>query len=106
MLNELGGEPLSSKDAEFLYLYGRALLLSGKDEKAIEVLRAAKTKIDENVTPEGGQLRTDTKLAEVSALLRLKNFDAALTTARTINSPRVTTPSIEPSPVAVGRRCV
>ncbi len=99
MEGKLAGEPLSTKDAEFLYLYGRALLLSGKDEKAIEALRAAATKIDENLTPDGGQLRIDTKMAEASALLRLNNTREALTTARTINSPPVTTPSIEPSPL-------
>ena len=99
MFSELGGEPLSTKDAEFLYLYGRALLLSGKDEKAIESLRAAAIKIEENVTPDGGQLRIDTKMAEAFALLRLNNIREALTTARTIKSPPVTNPSIEPSPV-------
>ncbi|MDQ3686521.1 MAG: Stp1/IreP family PP2C-type Ser/Thr phosphatase [Acidobacteriota bacterium] len=99
MFGELAGEPLSTKDAEFLYLYGRALLLSGKDEKAIEALRAAATKIDENVTSDGGQLRIDTKMAEASALLRLNNTREALAAARSINSPPVTNPSIEPSPV-------
>ncbi|HVF87404.1 MAG TPA: Stp1/IreP family PP2C-type Ser/Thr phosphatase [Pyrinomonadaceae bacterium] len=99
MSGELAGEALSTKDAEFLYLYGRALLLSGKDEKAIDALRAAAKKIEEDVTPDGGRLRVDTKMAEASALLRVRNFGEALTTARTINTPPVTYPSVEPSPV-------
>ncbi|HVF29298.1 MAG TPA: hypothetical protein VM943_13710, partial [Pyrinomonadaceae bacterium] len=99
MYGELGGEPLSTKDTEFLYLYGRALLLSGKDQEAVQAFNAALVKLDENAPPEANQLSLDTKMAAAAALLRLKNWNDAFVAARSINSPPVTTPSTEPSPV-------
>jgi serine/threonine protein phosphatase PrpC len=65
-----------SKDPEFLYLYGRSLMLGGKHREAIEAFDLAlnnlRTQPNMNLP-----LSVELKLAEASAALKLKNQSAA-----------------------------
>jgi len=65
------------KDPEFLYLYGRALMLSGKHREAVVAFESALN----NVRAEPDRrlsLEAETRIATAAAALRLKNKDATL----------------------------
>lgn len=65
------------KDPEFLYLYGRALMLTGKHREALAAFESALT----NVRPEPERklsLEAETRIATAAAALQLKNSDATL----------------------------
>lgn len=69
MGGENNGRPLESGSAEFLTLYGRALLLAGRDREAVEAFRAANRLID------GGSfvrdtVKVDARLGLAAAALR------------------------------------
>jgi protein phosphatase len=65
-------KPIESKDSEFLYLYGRALMLSGNYREAMLAFERAVTNLraDPKVTL---PLGTEVKLAEAAAALKLIN---------------------------------
>ena len=70
MTAESNNQPLNSDDPEFLYLYGRALLLTDRQQEAATAFDRAIQKISENMTPRNGELKIDARLARVAALLR------------------------------------
>lgn len=86
MSAELGGQPLSSPDAEFLYLYGRALLLSGKPTEALQAFDKAIERINQETTSANGQLKIDARMAAATASLMADNPDAARNAAHSLQS--------------------
>lgn len=70
MSASMNNQPLSSTDPEFLYLYGRALLLSDRQSEAAMAFERAVQQADQNMTPRNGQLKIDSRLAQVAAYLR------------------------------------
>ena len=70
MAGENGGRPLDSTSPEFLTLYGRALLLSGRDREAVEAFRAANRRIDGGPAPVRDAVRVDARLGLAAAALR------------------------------------
>lgn len=71
MATQQGNKPLDSNDPEFLYLYGRALLLSGKYSEASSALRKAADILKNN--PARDQLKIETKMAAVVAAIKMEN---------------------------------
>ncbi len=67
---EMNNQPMNSIDPEFLYLYGRALLLSGKNQEAASAFEKSVQLADENMTARNGELKIDARLAGVAAHLR------------------------------------
>ena len=70
MAGENGGRPLDSTNPEFLTLYGRALLLSGRDREAVEAFRVANQRIDGGSAPVRDAVRVDARLGLAAAALR------------------------------------
>jgi serine/threonine protein phosphatase PrpC len=77
MAVEANNQPLNSEDPEFLYLYGRALLLTDRQTEAAAAFDRAIQKIDENTTYANGELKIDARLAKVAAHLRAGDEPAA-----------------------------
>jgi protein phosphatase len=104
MASETGDQPLNSDDPEFLYLYGRALLLSDRQQDAATAFDKAIRKVDENMTPRNGQLKIDARLAEVAARLRAGDEAAAREAAVALNEvirppqPGEAVPNTSPTP--------
>jgi protein phosphatase len=71
MAAESNNEPLNSDDPEFLYLYGRSMLLTDQQEAAIASFERAIRKADENMTPRNGELKIDALLALGAAYMRM-----------------------------------
>ncbi|HEY0406248.1 MAG TPA: hypothetical protein VGC89_11000, partial [Pyrinomonadaceae bacterium] len=74
MEQENGARPLESADPEFLYLYGRALLLSNRHDDAIRVFRSLQEKLKDSPNR---SLIVEAKLAAAVAALRSGNWTAA-----------------------------
>jgi protein phosphatase len=70
-------QPLDSPDPEFLYLYGRAMLLTDRQPEAAAAFDRAIQRINENMTPANGELKIDARLAKVAAHLRAGDEAAA-----------------------------
>jgi hypothetical protein len=85
MASEAGGAPLDSRDPEFLYLYGRALLLSDRQAEAADAFDRAILRINENMTPANGELKIDARIAKVAAHLRARDEAAALSAAEALS---------------------
>jgi len=85
MAAELGGQPLNSDDPEFLYLYGRAMLLTDRQEEAVAAFNRAVQRINEHMTPEHGQLKIDARLATIAAHLRAGHAEEARGVAVTLD---------------------
>jgi protein phosphatase len=70
--------PLESNDPEFLYLYGRSLLLTGDYTNALAAFERASANVPENISPLYDKLAVESRLAiGASALkLRLQHPDA------------------------------
>jgi hypothetical protein len=77
MSTETNGHPLESTDPEFLYLYGRALFLTDRQPEAAAAFDRAIQRVNENMTPENGELKIDARLAKVAAHLRAHDDAAA-----------------------------
>lgn len=77
MATEANNQPLNSDDPEFLYFYGRALLLTDRQQDAAAALDRAIQKVNENMTPRNGELKIDARLAKVAAHLRAGDDQAA-----------------------------
>ncbi|MDQ3256748.1 MAG: SpoIIE family protein phosphatase, partial [Acidobacteriota bacterium] len=88
MSNQLNNQPLSSRDPEFLYLYGRALLLSGKPQDAARALETAIARVNDGttngLTPERGQLKVESQLAATAAHLRANDMVRARAAAEAL----------------------
>ena len=70
MASEHGGRPLETSDPVFLALYGRALLLSGQNEGAVQALRLANQKIDGGAVPVRDTVRIDARLGLAAAAVK------------------------------------
>ena len=77
MAAEANNQPLASEDPEFLYLYGRALLLSDRQTEAADAFERAVQKAGERQTPRHGELKIDARLAQVAAHLRAGDAERA-----------------------------
>ncbi|MBC7909462.1 MAG: protein phosphatase 2C domain-containing protein, partial [Pyrinomonadaceae bacterium] len=71
MASEQGNNPLASTDPEFLYLYGRALLLSGKYVDASAALKKALEILKDR--PARDALKIETKLTAAVAAMKSGN---------------------------------
>lgn len=72
--------PLDSLDPQFLYLYGRALLLSGNYEAAAKAFERAIFSADQAPSPENSTIRKEAVLALAAASLKLnKDTQQAVT---------------------------
>ncbi|MDT4967890.1 MAG: family protein phosphatase [Acidobacteriota bacterium] len=67
--------PLDSTEAEFLYLYGRALLLTDDYASALTAFERASANVTPNTSPLSAKLRVDTRLAIGAAALKLRIKD-------------------------------
>ncbi len=85
MAADTQGRPLESTDPEFLYLYGRALLLTDRQPEAAAAFERAIQRAGENTTPSNGELKIDARLAEVAAHLRARNDAAARASAEALS---------------------
>jgi PPM family protein phosphatase len=70
MAGENGGRPLEADDPEFLTLYGRALLLAGRDREAVEAFRVANQRIDGGAVPVRDPVKVDARFGLAAAALR------------------------------------
>ena len=101
MSAEANGHPLESSDPEFLYLYGRALLLSDRQPEAAAAFDRAIQRAGENMTPVNGELKIDARLAKVAAHLRARDEAAAREAAEALSEVvRPQTPPAGAEPVA------
>ena len=82
---DAGGQPLASEDPEFLYLYGRALLLTDRQQAAVAAFDRAIQKAGEHMTPRNGELKIDARLAKVAAQMRNGDSAAATEAARELD---------------------
>ncbi len=71
MDKEVSGKSLDSFEPEFLYLYGRALLLTNRHEEASRTFRTALDKMKDR--PSRDTLKVETKMASAIAALRSNN---------------------------------
>ncbi len=62
--------PLDSSDPEFLYLYGRASLLTGNHEVAARAFEAAISRVNSAPTPENATVRREATLALAALTLK------------------------------------
>jgi serine/threonine protein phosphatase PrpC len=101
MNGQTSGQPLSSEDPEFLYLYGRALLLTDRQKDAVEAFDLAIKKSNENTTARNGEVMIDAMLAKIAAQTR--GGDAAAASESTRELGRVIHPQEEkPSQTQTG----
>lgn len=103
MASDSGGQPLNSTDPEFLYLYGRALLLSGQSQEALKAFETSIARINENMTPERGQLKIEARFATAAAALKSNDAAAARSAAAALDDvieARTGTVPTGPSPVS------
>ncbi|HKQ51305.1 MAG TPA: hypothetical protein VJT74_02980, partial [Pyrinomonadaceae bacterium] len=66
--------PLDSTDPEFLYLYGRALMLMGDNMGAMPAFERAISSLKENASPLHDKLRVDSRIAAMAVALRLRRL--------------------------------
>jgi hypothetical protein len=64
--------PLDSTDPEFLYLYGRGLVLMGDNLNAMTAFDNAIANLKENTSPLQDKLRVEARLAALAVALRLR----------------------------------
>jgi PPM family protein phosphatase len=84
MLAESNNDPLSATDPEYLYLYGRALLLEDRPADAARMFDRAVSTASMNMTPRNGQLKIDARLAMIAAHLRAGDAQAASAAANAL----------------------
>jgi serine/threonine protein phosphatase PrpC len=66
-------DPLNSTDPEFLYLYGRANLLSGNSDLATRAFESAIDKVDANPSPAGETIKKEATLGLAAVSLKTLN---------------------------------
>ena len=66
--------PLDSTDPEFLYLYGRALMLMGDNMGAMPAFEHAVAATKEGTSPLNDKLRVDSRIAMMAVALRLRQL--------------------------------
>jgi len=77
------GSPMNSNDPQFLLLYGRALLLSGKAVEASDALKKSVELLKDR--PQRDPLKVDAKISYAAAALRTGNWQTAQTAAKPID---------------------
>ncbi len=103
LTNELGKEllgqgiqnPLDSTNCEFLYLYGRASLLTGNPDEAAKAFQAAIAKADLNTSPANATIKKEAALGLAAVSLKsekerdkaLQHYDEITKPADNRNSP-------------------
>lgn len=92
--------PLESNDPEFLYLYGRSLLLTGDYLNALAAFERASANVSENMSPLYDKLRIESRLAIAAAALKLRiqHPDAEQRAVRALDEMVIKTAA--PPPVA------
>jgi serine/threonine protein phosphatase PrpC len=65
-------DPLNSTDPEFLYLYGRALMLMGDNLNAMTAFEHAIANLKENTSPLHDKLRVESRLAAMGVALKIR----------------------------------
>jgi serine/threonine protein phosphatase PrpC len=83
MATQNGGLPLDSSDPQFLYLYGRALMLSGDPTQALNAFKKAIEKIKDR--PVRDPLKVESKLSAAVAALKTKNWATAQAAANDLD---------------------
>jgi protein phosphatase len=83
MAAQNNGAPLDSTDPQFLYLYGRALMLSGKHMDAMEAFKRAIEKIKDR--PSRDPLKVDARLSSAVAALKSGNWATAQKAAKDLD---------------------
>ena len=66
--------PLDSTDPEFLYLYGRALMLMGDNMGAMPAFERAIANVKADTSPLHDKLRVESRLAVMAVALRLRRL--------------------------------
>jgi hypothetical protein len=66
--------PLDSTDPEFLYLYGRGLMLMGDNLNAMTAFEKSIANLKENTSPLHDKLRVESRLAMLAVALRLRRL--------------------------------
>ncbi|MGH9944345.1 MAG: PP2C family protein-serine/threonine phosphatase [Pyrinomonadaceae bacterium] len=90
LAGEQGGQPLTSNDPEFLYLYGRALLLSGRNQEALQAFEMAGQKMRERpATPGRDPLDVENRIATAAATLKSNNPQAVSAAAARLDEVMV-----------------
>jgi serine/threonine protein phosphatase PrpC len=89
--------PLDSADPAFLYLYGRASLLAGKNEEAAKAFEAAIAKADLNPSAANGTLRREATLGLSAVALKLDTVRPAALTRLDEISRTTSSPSVSPA---------
>ncbi|MCA1817501.1 MAG: hypothetical protein LC746_14125, partial [Acidobacteria bacterium] len=85
MASENNGKPLDSNDPQLLSLYGRALLLSGKTQEAVEALRLADQKLGASAASRDA-VAVDTRLALAAATLKSGDLSAQRDAAQSLST--------------------
>ena len=85
MSGENNGRPLDSGSPEFLTLYGRALLLAGRDKEAVEAFRVANRRIDGGSVAVRDAVRVDARLGLAAAALRGTDDGVKLEAAQSLS---------------------
>lgn len=85
--SKAGTKPTDSKDPEFLYFYGRALMLSNNHREAMQAFELALNNL--RAEPKASlPLGAELKLAEAAAALKLRNQPAAGRTQEALMAER------------------
>ncbi|HEX8141712.1 MAG TPA: PP2C family serine/threonine-protein phosphatase [Pyrinomonadaceae bacterium] len=89
MLSEMARQniqqPMDSADPDFLYTYGRALLLTGKQDEAISAFEQSKRKLDERIAAESTPLKVDVRLALAAAALKAQRYPTQVQAINSLN---------------------
>jgi len=85
MANEAGGKPLESADPEFLYLYGRALMLSGKHAEAGEAFKRTIDKLNASAATNRDPLKVEARISAAAAALNSRNTAAQTAAAKDLD---------------------
>jgi protein phosphatase len=85
MAAESNGKPFESADPEFLYLYGRALMLSGKHAEATEAFKKAVEKLGANSPIGRDPLKIEARISAAAAALESRNPAAQAIAAKDLN---------------------
>jgi protein phosphatase len=84
MTQATDGQPLASNDPEFLYLFGRAALLSGDQAQAMEAFRRAIALLEERRGARDHSLEIEARLLTAAAALRSRDPKAIEEASRAI----------------------
>ncbi len=85
MTSEAGGNPLEAADPEFLYLYGRALMLSGKHAEASEAFKKTIDKLNANAATNREPLKVEVRISAAAAALQSRNSSAQAIAAKDLD---------------------